>query len=249
MNDFKGFDWNDPGLRAPSPEERQSRAALSPQPSESAQPARPAPAVESPLPAKPPLPAGSALPVGPALPAGPGSANPPRTVEGDSLRLAPPQQTLSASSASRGLSPSTFQRAVSVFRAALPLVQRVLPLLDGNVGTAVSNLMAPRPQTTPPPPPVNLAPIESGLAKLQLQHRELRDQVAEQNTSLKKVEDQLQHVREATDRNTLEQQELLQDLKTVGVKVNIFAYIALALLGLSVVLNIVLYVHLRHILR
>jgi hypothetical protein len=109
--------------------------------------------------------------------------------------------------------------------------------------------MAPRPQTTPPPPPVNLAPSESGLAKLQLQHRELRDQVAEQNTSLKKVEDQLQHVREATDRNTLEQQELLQDLKTVGVKVNIFAYIALALLGLSVVLNIVLYVQLRHILR
>jgi chromosome segregation ATPase len=96
---------------------------------------------------------------------------------------------------------------------------------------------------------VNLAPIESGLAKLHAQHHELRDQVAEQNESLKKVEDQLQHVREATDRNTLEQQELLEDLKAVGTKVNIFAYLALALLGLSVALNIFLFVQLRHILH
>jgi hypothetical protein len=134
----------------------------------------------------------------------------------------------------------------------LPLVRHVLPLLDGNVGTAVSNLMAPRPQTIPappPPPPVDLAPLESGLTRLQLQHRELRDQVVEQNTSLKKVEDQLQHVREATDRNTLEQQELLEDLKAVGTKVNIFAYIALVFLGLSVALNIVLYVQIRHVLH
>ena len=131
----------------------------------------------------------------------------------------------------------------------MPLVQRVLPLLDGNVGSAVSNLMAPRPQVTPPQPPVNLAPLESGLAKLQLQHRELREVVVEQNVSLKKVEDQLQHVREATDRNTLEQQELLQDLKSVGTKVNIFAYVGIVLLGLSVVLNIVLFVELRRFLH
>jgi hypothetical protein len=144
---------------------------------------------------------------------------------------------------------STFQRAVNVFRSAMPLVQRVLPLLDGNVGAAVSNLMAPRPHVAPPQPPVNLAPIESGLARLQWQHRELHEVVVEQNASLKKVEDQLQHVREATDRNTLEQQELLQDLKSVGTKVNIFAYVGIALLGLSVVLNIVLFLQLRHFIR
>ena len=130
----------------------------------------------------------------------------------------------------------------------MPIVQRVLPLLDGNVGSAVSNLMAPRPQPTPPAPVVNLAPLESGLTRLQLQQRELRDQVTEQTASLKKVEDQLQQVREATDRNTLEQQELLQDLKSVGTKVNIFAYIALALLGLSVLLNVMLLLYFRHIL-
>jgi len=40
--------------------------------------------------------------------------------------------------------------------------------------------------------------------------------MGEQNSSLKRVEDQLEMVREATDRNTLEQQELLEDLKAVG---------------------------------
>jgi chromosome segregation ATPase len=95
---------------------------------------------------------------------------------------------------------------------------------------------------------VNLAPLEDGLAELQTGHRELRDQVMEQNSSLKRVEDQLEMVREATDRNTLEQQELLEDLKTVSNKVNTFAFVALVLLAVSVVLNIVLYLHIRRVL-
>ena len=69
------------------------------------------------------------------------------------------------------------------------------------------------------------------MTELQVQHRELREQVVEQNTSLKKVEDQLEMVREATDRNTLEQQELMEDLKAVGNKVNVVALVALAFLG------------------
>jgi hypothetical protein len=147
--------------------------------------------------------------------------------------------------------PSGVQRAVSAIRAALPFVQRILPLLDGNIGTAVSNLLAPHhrlPPPPPPPPPVNLAPIQEGLAELQTQQRELRNQVVEQNSSLKRVEDRLEMVREATDRNTLEQQELLEDLKGVGNKLNLFALIAMGLLALSVLLNIVLYLHILRVL-
>ena len=70
----------------------------------------------------------------------------------------------------------------------------------------------------------------------------------EQNTSLKRVEDQLELVREATDRNTLEQQELLEDLKVVGNKVNWFALFALALLVISVLLNVILYLHIQRVL-
>ncbi|MDR3772680.1 MAG: hypothetical protein P4L26_04980 [Terracidiphilus sp.] len=137
---------------------------------------------------------------------------------------------------------------MSAFRAALPLVQRILPLLDGNFGTAVSNILAPRPHPAPPQPPVNLGPLEDGLAQLQTGHLELRDQVVEQNSSLKRVEDQLGMVREATDRNTLEQQELMEDLKGVGRKVNLVALAALSLLAVSVTINIFLYLHIVRVL-
>ncbi len=187
---------------------------------------------------------GSPLPVGSWSPAGSRdeplrafAAPPP----GRALANSAPQPPFEVSSG--------VQRAVSAIRAALPFVQRILPLLDGNFGTAVSNILAPRPDPAPPPPPpVNLAPIEDGLAQLQTGHRELSDQVVEQNSSLKRVEDQLEMVREATDRNTLEQQELLKDLKGVGSKVNIVALVALGLLAVSVAINIVLYLHVVRVL-
>jgi len=144
--------------------------------------------------------------------------------------------------------PSGILRAVNAFRALLPFVQRILPLLDGNIGTAVSNVLGPHHHPAPPPPPVNLAPITESLAELQAQHSELRDQVIEQNTSLKRVEDQLGMVREATDRNTLEQQELMEDLKAVGSKVNLVAIVAIVLLAASLALNVLLYLHVRRVL-
>ncbi len=52
-------------------------------------------------------------------------------------------------------------------------------------------------------------------------------------------------VREATDRNTLEQQELLEDLKSFSHKAKIGAYVAIGLLTLGVVLNVVLYLHIK----
>ena len=80
------------------------------------------------------------------------------------------------------------------------------------------------------------------------QQSALRDQLAEQNTSLKRVEDQLEMVREATDRNTLEQQELLEDLKTFSNKAVVFAVIASVLLGVSIVFNVILFLHLQRVL-
>ncbi len=139
-----------------------------------------------------------------------------------------------------------FQRAVGTLKMAIPFLQRILPLLDGNVATAVSNLLGPHPAQAQPR--LDLAPIEDGLAELNAEHHELREQVAEQNASLKRVEDQLEMVREATDRNTLEQQELMEDLKTVGNKVNAFAMIALVLLGISIVINVILFLHIQRVL-
>ena len=127
-------------------------------------------------------------------------------------------------------------------------MQRLLPLLDGHIATAVSNVLAPQPPPHVHQQPVNLMPIEDGLAELQTQHRELHDQVSEQNTSLKRVEDQLEMVREATDRNTLEQQELMEDLKTVGTKLNLVALLAFGLLAICILLNIILFLHIQRVL-
>jgi hypothetical protein len=151
-------------------------------------------------------------------------------------------------------------RVLSAVRTTLPLVQRLLPLLEGNFATAISALVAPphalvpqQPTQHPAPPPptvsVDLEPVERGLAELRASQRDLRGQVLEQNVSLQRVEDQLERVREATDRNTLEQQELVEDLRSVGSRVSNLAIIGLVLLALSVGVNLYFLVQLQHILR
>jgi len=137
---------------------------------------------------------------------------------------------------------------MNAFRTVMPLVQRLLPLLEGNILTAISNVLAPRPQAPPPPPKVDLTPFQDSLAELQTQHRGLRDQVMEQNASLKRVEDQLEMVREATDRNTLEQQELLEDLKIFSGKVRVVAVIGIGVLVIGFVLNLILFLHIQRAL-
>ena len=175
--------------------------------------------------------------------------------------------------------PSTLQRAAGIIRSAIPVVQKLLPLLDGNFGSAVSNLLNPTPPAPPAPPagtalvapppappkldlaPVllplkeNIAELKTIQSELQLAHKDLqsanvqlRDQISEQNISLKRVEDHLELVREATDRNTLEQQELMEDLKSMGSRVNVVAAIAIGLLTVSLLVNLFLFMHIQRVL-
>ncbi len=155
----------------------------------------------------------------------------------------------------RSAEPSTLQRAAGVIRHAIPIVQKLLPLLDGNFGTAISNILHPPPPPAPttalaPPAParVDLGPLKENIAELQVMHVELREQLVDQSHSLKRVEDHLELVREATDRNTLVQQELLEDLKAMGSKVNVVAAIAIGLLAISLLVNMALYMHIQRVL-
>jgi hypothetical protein len=145
---------------------------------------------------------------------------------------------------------SGVQRAVSAFRSALPFMQRLLPLLDGNIASTVSNFLAPHPHPQAPPPSakVDLEPIEDALADLRTEHQRLRNQVNEQNASLKRVQDQLEMVREATDRNTLEQQELLEDLKAFGNKVKVVVILALVLVAVGFLMTPALFLHVQRVL-
>jgi hypothetical protein len=147
------------------------------------------------------------------------------------------------------------QKAVDAVRSAIPLVQRLLPLLDGNFANAITTLMAPQPGQHPghhpaaPQVQVNLEPVERGLAEVRTSNRELRVQLQEQGTSLKRVEDQLERVREATDRNTLEQQELVEDLRSTGNRISTFVIAGIVLLLVVLGVNIYFLVQLQHILR
>jgi hypothetical protein len=160
----------------------------------------------------------------------------------------PPGRALSVQARAETEPTSGVQWALGLMKQAVPFVQRLLPLLDGQIATAVANLLAPHPHTPPPAPKVDLQPLEHGLADLQIQHRDLKDQLADQNTSLKRVNDQLEMVREAVDRNTLEQQELMEDLRTMGKRVKLFAWLFLDLLIISVLLNIFLFLHIQRVL-
>ncbi len=184
--------------------------------------------------------------MGSPLPVGSGRRSIGSPAPGNRVQAPPPGRALPASTS--GGETSGAQRAMNIFRNVMPLVQRLLPLLEGNVLTAISNVLAPRPQAPPPPPKVDLAPLESNLAELQTQHRGLREQVMEQSASLKRVEDQLDMVREATDRNTLEQQELLEDLKIFSKKVKVVAVIGIGMLVIGFLLNLILFLHIQRVL-
>jgi len=143
---------------------------------------------------------------------------------------------------------SAMQRAMRALTAALPLLQRLAPILEGNILTALANVLSPMPHAPPPPKPVNLSSIEEGIGELKAQHRELRTQLQDHSTSMKRLSDQVELVRQATDRNTSEQQELIDELKSAGRKMNVVALVAFALLAASIAVNVYLYFQIHRLL-
>lgn len=231
MGEVEQFDRSDLGVA------ETARSGLGRKDSVPHEPLGPQP-VREPIPATPvSRPLGSPLPTGTRLP---GSEGRPASH--------PPGRALSTTPHTDAEPTSAVQWAASVLRQAVPFVQKLLPLLDGNIATAVASVMSARPPAAAPAPRVDLQPLENGLTELHTQQRDLRNQVLEQNASLKRVEDQLEMVREATDRNTLEQQELIEDLKAMGNKVNLFAVLLLVLLVISVLLNLFLFLHIQRVL-
>jgi CHASE3 domain sensor protein len=127
---------------------------------------------------------------------------------------------------------------------ALPLMQKMLPLLEGNVATVVSNMMAPSPQGHAP----DLAPLANALTKMHEEIADLRSGTTEQGALLKRVGDQVDLVKDAADRLALEQQEIVDDLHSLRKKVTAFAWLGLVLLIASIVLNVVLLLRVERLL-
>lgn len=169
-------------------------------------------------------------------------------VQGIRANVPPPGRALSVPAPAEAEASSGMQWFAGVMKQAVPFVQKLLPLLDGQIATAVANLLITRPHTPPPSPRVDLQPIENSLADLHTQQAGFKNQLADHTTALKRVEDHLEMVREATDRNTLEQQELIEDLKAITSRMNLFALLFLGLLVISVLLNIFLFLHIQRVL-
>jgi len=157
-----------------------------------------------------------------------GSARP--TQEHALARTVPPTRTEQSS----GL-----QRAMAAARVVLPVVQKVLPLLDGNVASAVANLLGAGAQRSSSQ--ANLAPVESALTKLHVDQRDLRSRVEEQSDALKHLSNHLDTVKETADRTAREQQDIVNDLADIRHKVKLLAWVGLGLLAASLIVNIILF--------
>lgn len=144
-----------------------------------------------------------------------------------------------------GQHPSTLEKTVGVLKTILPLAQKFLPLIDGQIGTVVSNLIGP--QATPRQVAQTLLPLQQGLAQLEKRHVELRSQVAGQNAALKQIDEQLETVRELTSEAAIEQRNLADSLEKLGRRVNLILIAGLVLLAAVVTLNVVLFVHMQRV--
>ncbi|MGO9434026.1 MAG: hypothetical protein ACLPH3_03945 [Terracidiphilus sp.] len=146
-----------------------------------------------------------------------------------------------AQSATRPEHRSGFQRTTTAIRTLVPLVHKLLPLLDGNVATVIADLLAPRLQA----PRVDTHPIEVGLARLHAEFSVLHDMDAEQNAALKRITEQLESMKDALDRTTLEQRETMEQVVKIRSRVLVFSLVGLTLLVVSIGANVALFLSTR----
>jgi hypothetical protein len=141
---------------------------------------------------------------------------------------------------------AALQRTATAIRTMVPLLQKLLPLLDGNVASAVANLLLSRPAGAPA---VDLEPLETALMRVRGDLALMQDKSIQQETALKRIDDQLGTVKEALERAALEQKETAEELSQTRRSVRIFAALGAVLLVISIGLNATLFLYVRGILR
>lgn len=154
----------------------------------------------------------------------------------------PKRGTLAPRPHAKQQAPSALHRTASVVRTVVPLVQKLLPLLEGNVASAVANLMAPRFMS---PPTVDLAPVESSLLKLRSEIAVIHDKSAQQDVAFKRIDDQLQTVKETLERTVTEHQEVTEEVRKVRRSVMVVSIVSFLLLAVSIGLNVALYLYVK----
>jgi hypothetical protein len=128
---------------------------------------------------------------------------PDKDLKGDpSPSASKPVQTALARPAPPLHKPSKLERAMGVARTVLPLVGKMLPLLEGNVVSAAANLLAGSPVE------VDLKPLEQAISGLQSDQRALAFHTSEQKRALRRLEDEFATLQEAVQKQAEVQAEL-----------------------------------------
>jgi hypothetical protein len=140
--------------------------------------------------------------------------------------------------------PTTFDRAVSVAKTVLPLVGKLLPLLEGNVVSAASNLLSNRPLHE-----VNLKPLEDSIARMQADQRALAFHTSEQKQALRRLEDDFAALQEAVQKNAADQAELIEGVTKLAKRTSSFMRLVVILLVASILFTALLCVRIAYIIR
>ena len=88
--------------------------------------------------------------------------------------------------------------------------------------------------------------VNKGFLDLQTSQKEIRTHVQEQSIQLKRIDDQLLRLRESTERNTMEHQELVEDLRSASKLVRTLSTVMIVLMIGVAAMVIFMLAHWRH---
>lgn len=140
--------------------------------------------------------------------------------------------------------PGKLERAIGVAKTVLPLVGNLLPLLEGNVVGAASNLLANRQAQE-----VNLKPLEDAISGLQSDQRALAFHTNQQKSAIRRIEDEFAAVQEAVQKQAAEQAELAEQVVKLAKRFSGFMRLVTILLIVSILFTILLVFRIAYILR
>lgn len=153
----------------------------------------------------------------------------------------PPIMALAPTTPQKG---TRFERAMGVARTVLPLLGKMLPLLEGNVVSAASNLLSNHTGQA-----VNLRPLEEAIARLQADHRALTFHTSEQKRALHNLEDEFNELKEAMQKNAADQAELIEGVARLAKRNSSFLRLVVILLVASILFTALLCVRIAYIIR
>jgi hypothetical protein len=118
-------------------------------------------------------------------------------------------------------------RSLLQLKVLLPYLGKILPMLEGNLSTALAPV-APRQDLTEVTR--SFGDVSKGFLDVQAGQKEIRIHVQEQAVQLKRIDDQLLRLRESTERNTMEHQELVEDLRSASKLVRTLSTVMIVLM-------------------